>query len=313
MRTYIHTINMTKISKTIKISLQHEEWLKSKNINFSEWIRTKLDDEIRQKLVTGEGEKLKAVILAAGKDKNLFPLTEDIPKTLLDIKGKTILERQIEMLKSVGIHDIAVVRGYKKECIDFPNLRYYDNDNYESTGILASLLIATEFMDVDTIVLYGDILFGTEILKKLIETQDNTTLVVDRGWKKRYQVGQEDHPYPPELTTISEQGQEIEIKSVSAGFPETNSTSEFIGLARLSISACSILRDIYKNIYCVDQDMKFHEAKYIRKASFVDFIQELLNQGEKIYALEIWRTWIDIDTFEDYRNAWKLLEEIIGR
>jgi len=304
-RTYVPTINMTKISKTIKISLQHEEWLKSKQINFSEWIRTKLDEEIRQKRVDREGEKFKAVILAAGKDKNLFPLTEDIPKTLLDIKGKTILERQIDMLRSVGINSIAVVRGYKKERIDFPNLAYFDNDDYENTGILVSLFTAREFMDVNTIVLYGDILFGTDILKKLMEIQNDTTLVVDRGWQKRYQVGQEGHPFPPELTTLSEKGQEIRINAVGVNISETNSTSEFIGLARLSGNACSILRDIYKNVYCVDQDRKFHNAEHMRKASFVDFIQELLNQGEKVSALEIWRTWIDIDTFEDYRSAWK--------
>jgi len=302
---------MTKISKTIKISLQHEQWLKSKNINFSEWIRTKLDEEIRQKLVTG-GEKLKAVILAAGKDKNLFPLTEDIPKTLLDIKGKTILERQIEMLKSVGISEIAVVRGYKKERINFPNLAYFDNDDYENTGILVSLFTAREFMDVNTIVLYGDILFGTDILKKLIEIQNDTTLVVDRGWQKRYQIGQEDHPFPPELTTISERGQEIRINAVGVDISETNSTSEFIGLARLSSNACSILRDIYKKIYCIDQDRIFHKSQQIRKASLIDFIQELLNRGEKVSALEIWRTWIDIDTFEDYRSAWKSYNTIVA-
>jgi len=303
---------MVKVSKTIKINNQQEEWLKSKKINFSEWIRAKLDEEIRQELVTGEGQKFKAVILAAGKDINLFPLTEDIPKALLDIKGKTILKRQIEMLKNVGISDIAIVRGYKKDRINFPNLEYFDNDNYENTGILASLFMAREFMDTDTIVLYGDILFGIDILKKLMETQYNTTLVIDRGWKKRYQDGQEDHPFPPELTTISENGQEIKINSVGVSLPETNSTSEFIGLARLSSNACSTLRDIYKNVYCVDQDRKFHKAEHIGKASFIDFIQELLYRGERVSAIEIWRTWIDIDTFEDYRNAWKLINEITG-
>ena len=299
---------MVKITKTIKIETYHEEWLKSKRINFSKWIRKKLNEEISQNLRGSNNEKIKAVILAAGKDKNLFPLTEDIPKTLLDVKGKTILMRQIEMLRSVGINNIAVVRGFKKHRIDFPNLKYFDNDEYEHTGSLASLFSSREFMDADTIILYGDILFEIETLKRLIESKGNTTLVVDRGWKKHYQDSQEGHSLPPELTTLS--GETEYIKTVGVGLRETNLTSEFIGLAKLSANACSILSDVYKNIYCQDRKQDFHSAKCIQKASFVDFIQELINRGEKVTALEIWRSWIDIDTFEDYRNSWKFIENI---
>ena len=303
---------MTKIPKTIKISIRHEEWLKSQRINFSEWIRNKLDDEIDQQLQTVDKNKFKSVILAAGKDTNLFPLTEDIPKTLLDIKGKPILQRQIEMLKKVGIDDIAVVRGYKKHKINFPNLIYFDNDDYENTGILASLFFAREFMDRDTIVLYGDILFEIKILKKLLEAQHDNILVVDRGWEKRYQESQENHPFPPELTILSNKGQGIEIKSVGEDVSDTVSTSEFIGLAKLSTKACSILRDLYQDVYCPDPFKEFHQAKQIRTASFIDFIQELINLGERISALEIWRDWIEVDTFEDYRLAWKLIDRMIG-
>ncbi|MBC8456378.1 MAG: phosphocholine cytidylyltransferase family protein [Deltaproteobacteria bacterium] len=303
---------MTKIPKTIKISIRHEEWLKSQRINFSEWIRNKLDDEIDQQLQTVDKNKFKSVILAAGKDTNLFPLTEDIPKTLLDIKGKPILQRQIEMLKKVGIDDIAVVRGYKKHKINFPNLIYFDNDDYENTGILASLFFAREFMDRDTIVLYGDILFEIKILKKLLEAQHDNILVVDRGWEKRYQESQENHPFPPELTILSNKGQGIEIKSVGEDASDTVSTSEFIGLAKLSTKACSILRDLYQDVYCPDPFKEFHQAKQIRTASFIDFIQELINLGERISALEIWRDWIEVDTFEDYRLAWKLIDRMIG-
>ena len=303
---------MTKIPKTIKISIRHEEWLKSQRINFSEWIRNKLDDEIDQQLQTVDKNKFKSVILAAGKDTNLFPLTEDIPKTLLDIKGKPILQRQIEMLKKVGIDDIAVVRGYKKHKINFPNLIYFDNDDYENTGILASLFFAREFMDRDTIVLYGDILFEIKILKKLLEAQHDNILVVDRGWEKRYQESQENHPFPPELTILSNKGQGIEIKSVGEDVSDTVSTSEFIGLAKLSIKACSILRDLYQDVYYPDPYKEFHQAKQMLTASFIDFIQELINLGETISALEIWRDWIEVDTFEDYRLAWKLIDKMVG-
>ncbi|MCG2715856.1 MAG: hypothetical protein L6422_06175, partial [Candidatus Marinimicrobia bacterium] len=156
----------------------------------------------------------------------------------------------------------------------------------------------------------GDILFEIDILKRLTETQHDTTLVVDRGWKKRYEDSFEEHPLAPELTMLSDKEKEIEISSVGIGLPKTDSTSEFIGLAKLSKNACSTLKDLYKNVYSIDRNKKFHSAKHIKEASFIDFIQELIDRGEKVTALEIWRSWIDIDTFEDYRTAWKLIDEI---
>ncbi len=300
---------MSKIAKTIKISIHQEEWLKSSKINFSEWVRKKLDEEIQSHLRLNTEIQFKAVILAAGKDTNLFPLTEEIPKTMLDIKGKTILQRQVEMLREVGIKDIAVVRGYKNHQISYPNLQYFDNENYENTGILVSLFAARDFMDNNTIVLYGDILFEIETLKRLLEDQNKTTLVVDRGWKKHYQDSKEKHPRPPELIALSNKGNEISINSTRINYPETNSTSEFIGLAKLSLDACAILKDVYKNLYLPDPNQKFQNANQIKQSSLVDFIAELLNRQEKVSVLEIWRTWIDIDTFEDYRNAWKFIKK----
>ena len=225
---------MTKIAKTIKIESSHEEWLKAKHLNFSEWVRRKLDEEIRQS-ESGSGRKaLKAVILAAGKDEGLSPLTDDIPKTLLDIKGKTILERQLEILRHAGINQIAVVRGYKKHQINYPGLQYFDNDTFEDTGSLVSLLLAREYLDTDTIILYGDILFDTETLDRLIESKGDAILVVDRGWKKRYQDSKEGHALQPELTSLVEGPEDTRI--IGVGSSETAISSEFIGLAKLSES-----------------------------------------------------------------------------
>lgn len=305
MRTYVRTLiqkTMIKIAKTIKIDTFHEDWLKSNHINFSDWVRNKLDEEIDQKNKSTIPNKLKAIILAAGKDPSLFPLTAEIPKTMLDVKGKTILLRQIEMLRMVGIQDIAIVRGYKKHQINYPNTIYFDNDNYEITGSLDSLLLAREFMDCDCIILYGDILFSIDILKKLVNENMTNVMVVDRGWKKHYQESQEEHPYKPELIAAFDKGQSTEVHNVGLDLPETDLTSEFIGLAKLSIRACSMLREFYDNVYIKNPNKRFHQSKRIREASIIDFFQELIDQGEKVTALEIWRDWIDVDNFEDYHR-----------
>ena len=84
----------------------------------------------------------KAIILAAGFEPQLLPLTRDRPKTMLDVKGRTILERQVEALGRVGIRDVVVVRGYQKEQVSAPGVRFVDNDRWAETGELYSLMSA---------------------------------------------------------------------------------------------------------------------------------------------------------------------------
>ena len=65
----------------------------------------------------------RAVIIAAGSGKSLLPLTQDRPKCMLDIKGRTVLERQLATLRSCGIQEIAVVRGYRKDTVSASGVR----------------------------------------------------------------------------------------------------------------------------------------------------------------------------------------------
>ena len=301
---------MPKIAKTIKINIDHEQWLNNQDINFSAWIREKLDAEIEGEISRTTGGRYKAVILAAGEDQNLFPLTGDRPKAMLDIKGRSILEWQLDSLKQVGINEIAVVRGYKKQMINLPGLHYFDNDDYKTTGILASLLAARDFLGGTTIVLYGDLIFDIGTLRRLLVDRDATTLVVDKGWKKRYSDSLEGHPLSPELATLQESDQAIEIRSLAAGARADDNASEFIGLAKLAPSACEFLKNIQFGSSTASNSGVVENVLDAKNASFIEFIQTLLMRGEKVTALEIWRNWIDVDTFEDYRNAWNNINEI---
>ena len=60
---------------------------------------------------------MKAVILAAGVGKRLWPVTQHRPKCLIEIGGQTLLSRYLEVLASVQIRDVTMVVGYKQEMI----------------------------------------------------------------------------------------------------------------------------------------------------------------------------------------------------
>src|SRR3954469_16201406 len=61
---------------------------------------------------------VKAVILAAGKGTRMRELTNELPKPMLKVHGKPILEHIIEGIKSAGVHDIFIVTGFKAEVIE---------------------------------------------------------------------------------------------------------------------------------------------------------------------------------------------------
>ena len=60
-----------------------------------------------------------AIIMAAGLSSRFAPLSYEKPKDLITVKGEVLIERQIRQLKEAGIHDIAIVTGYKKEKFEY--------------------------------------------------------------------------------------------------------------------------------------------------------------------------------------------------
>ena len=292
---------MTLISKTIKIDIEHENWLESHpEINFSEWVREKITESI-QKERSGEKQRdIKAIIVAAGHDKRIEPLNEDIPKCLLDVKGKTILERQIENIRSCGIKDIVIIKGYKQELIDFPDVKYYINPDFENTGIVSSLFFAREEMNSDFIFLYSDIIFDKRLLEKLLKNNADVCLVADLDWKERYDERVTRLTGEVEIIKVTEDY----IDKIGKNINPKTAHGEFIGLAIFSKKGADILKKCYKNALKQYKNKKFHEASSIAKAYFTDMIQEMIDTDFQINHLDVYGDWIEIDTFEDYRKAW---------
>ena len=98
---------------------------------------------------------MKAVILAAGQGTRLKKYTESLPKGMLMFMGKTILERQIELYRKCGIDRIIVVRGFATDKIGYEGITYYENEDYENTNMVESLMAAKEEFDDDIIVSRG--------------------------------------------------------------------------------------------------------------------------------------------------------------
>ncbi len=267
---------------------------------------------IEQEYLPAAGGQAKAVIIAAGSGKSLLPLTEDRPKCMLDIKGRTILERQIETLRACGVHDIVVVRGYKKDIVTAPGVRFYDNDRYDETGELASLFSAESELAGPLLFLYSDILFEQAVLEKLLRAEADCAVVVDRAW-----VDQRERLMPlskPLDLVITKNAPQAGLRSLPAAEDDTlvaigqrirpeQATGEFIGLARFSERGAQVLRETYRERRAASAG-RFHEADSLEQGAFTDLLQELVDRGQTVACVDVYKGWLEIDTFEDYQRAW---------
>ena len=267
------------------------------------------------------GEKITAIIAAAGFEKQLLPLIEDKPKCLLDIKGKTILERQIGALNECNIKDIALIRGYKKEAITLSNIKYYDNDRYEETGELFSIFCAENEMKGRTIVLYGDIMFDDAILEKLLKSPADIALVVDLAWQDQKQRGAQPTHLNPDLVSLADPpGQsylsrfvmpegEHRVVKIGQHVPHDQAHGEFIGMAMFSERGTAALKDCYRASQERYKNSAFHEAPSLAKASFTDLLQELIDKGHRVDAVPTFKGWMEVDSFEEYQKAWAKIRQ----
>jgi|GEM_PF-36996 methylphosphonate synthase len=242
---------------------------------------------------------MKAIIIAAGLGSRLQHLTDDLPKCMLPIAGRTILQRQLDVYRNLGIDEISIIRGYQAEKISCPGINYFFNDDFRNNNILASLFYAEEMLSGDVIVSYSDILFEQSVVESLIATDGDICAVVDRDWQASY-VGRQDHPLDEaekvsaEAGCITQMGKHLGV-DVASG--------EFIGMAMFRAAGTERLKQVYHEKLQGGTEQPFQHASAFRVAYLTDILQELIDQGDVISPTWIDGGWREIDTIEDYRRA----------
>ncbi len=136
---------------------------------------------------------MKALILAAGIGKRL---KVDLPKILLKIGNKSLLERHYDNLLSLGVKKIGIVVGHKShyltKCIEEidkkKKVKIFRNPKYK-LGSIVSLICASSFFNQsgELILMDGDVLYDKKILKKLINSKKKDCLLID----KEFELGEE--------------------------------------------------------------------------------------------------------------------------
>ncbi len=243
----------------------------------------------------------KALIIAAGLGSRLKKHTENLPKCMLDFGGKTLLQRQIDSYKKNGIKNISLVRGYKKEKINYKGIKYFENNDYKNNNILNSIFYAEKIINGNIIISYSDILFDSSVVERVLKSNHDISVVVDIDWRGYY-VGRKDHPISEAENVIFNSNNEVEkIGKINTGKEEVH--GEFIGMIKLSNRGTEIFKEHFHRLKRTYWNKPFQRAKIFQKAYLTDFIQEIVDIGVKVHCVIIESGWKEIDTVEDYKKA----------
>ncbi|WP_454562292.1 phosphocholine cytidylyltransferase family protein [Pseudomonas sp. AIG] len=126
---------------------------------------------------------MKAIILAAGRGSRMKSLTDERPKCLVELRGKPLLEWQLESLRAAGISDIAVVTGYRRELLAERGLSEFHNPRWAETNMVSSLACAESWLEGQPcIVSYSDIFYSPVAVQSLINSDAALAVTYDPNW-----------------------------------------------------------------------------------------------------------------------------------
>ncbi len=254
--------------------------------------------DAEQRYLPKSMERASAIVLAASRGDELGELTNDKPKTMVPIRGLPILAHIMDAYNTVGIKDISVVRGYKKEAVNLPHLTYVDNDDFAATGELDSLLKALKAKgqhDHDIIISYGDVLFNSYIPQALLQEKEDFVIFVDSDWQEKTSYarlgGFAECTAPNSRKAFNAQ---IHLKQLGTDVHHEHIHGVWMGFLKVSASGASQLLELLPKLLVAPDN---------RKAGMATLFQELLKEQQPIRVIYTVGHWLDINNLDDLIQA----------
>jgi phosphoenolpyruvate phosphomutase len=248
-------------------------------------------EEAEKRYLPRHGRQARAIILAASRGVELGELTSDRPKAMVNVGGQPLLAHILHTYRAAGVKDLAVVRGYKKETVNLPNVKYFDNDEYATTQEVSSLACALEAIDGDVIVSYGDVLLKKYIVAELVETEDDFVVMVDSNYQdSRNRARDCDYVACSEPSTQRAFYNTITLKRIRPTNPD-EVTGEWMGIVKFSPNGSRI---VAQKLRVLAED-----PPRLRALKLQELLQLLLDEGHSIRVVYTSGHWLDVDSVDD--------------
>lgn len=179
---------------------------------------------------------MKAIILAAGRGSRMRRLTEHRPKCLIEVRGRTLLNWQLDSIRSSGIQDVGIVTGYKRELLQIYGLTEFHNPRWAETNMVISLTMADEWLAASPcIVSYSDIFFEPSAVQSLMATNAPLAITYDPNWLELWMKRFSDPLLDAETFRIDANNTLVEISNKPSCIAEVQ--GQYMGLLRFTPEA----------------------------------------------------------------------------
>jgi phosphoenolpyruvate phosphomutase len=240
-----------------------------------------------------------AIVLAASRGRGLESMTEDKPKVMLPIAGKPLLRWLIDGFKKEHVNDITVVGGYRVDAIDTAGIKLVVNERYAHTSELASLACAVDSLESDTVISYGDLLFRSYVLRDLVESKADFSVVVDSSPSASSNLTVRDFAYCSRPDDRGLFGTPVLLKGVTSGKqPATDSTEPASGrwIGMLNVGRAGIAR--LKTVLA-----RLRERPDFDTLDMPALMNAILADGAEIEVQYVHGHWRGVNDLEDFRQA----------
>lgn len=241
----------------------------------------------------------RAVILAAGRGSRLMPYTENCPKCLTEVGGKSLIGHQLATLDACGIDDIVIVTGYQAERLALPGTRQRHNDAWADTNMVESLFCAEDIFGDDMLVCYSDIVYSQAVLRSLLASDADVGVVIDRDWLTQWSNRFEDPLSDAESLVLAPDGRILDIGNKVDTLDLIH--AQYIGLMRFRGAGIEALKAARANWNSTVRP--WMSKRPVRKAYMTDLLMEMILMDVAVHGVPIDGGWFEVDQPGDLAYA----------
>lgn len=229
--------------------------------------------------------------------------TSEVPKTLVEVMGRPMLDWVLEALAAAGFQrrDVVFVCGYAADVVRarYPEFTYVTNHDWQNNNILASLLYARSHMADGFVSTYADIVYDGAVVRGLVDSPHDFALGCDTAWRRRYTTRSQH----PETDAEKLRADGSRVLELSRHIPSEAAQGEFIGVMKLSPAAATRFCAAFDEALRRFGTGMFREGRSFPKAYLIDLLQDMLEQGVEMHRVDTPGGYMEIDTLEDLAQA----------
>jgi choline kinase len=252
---------------------------------------------------------MRPIVIGAGRGSRLGAETEIVPKALVPVMGRPILDWILEALAAAGFgpRDVVFIGGYRADVVRgrYPSFTYVENRDWERNNILSSLLCARDFLVDGFVSTYADIVYRGSTVKKLVASPHHKVLACDTDWRRRYL----DRSQHPETDAEKMRAEGERVVELSRRIPSERASGEFIGVAKMTAEGAGEIVAAFDRARASGSGKVWREGRTFERAYLIDLFQEMIEQGSAFHRIDTFGGYMEIDTGEDLACAEKWWQE----